>query len=221
MEQRKNIVWINYLRAICILGVFFIHSQLYYGSLCREINIFIRPFYVNAFFFVSGFLIFRKQLSEKIINQECGHFVMNDGRKMIENIFWKLMLPSIIFSIIEFYPSHILRSRGFDIGMFLYKTLGGCTYWFTSALVVAEFLIFFMLLTRIKRIWFYWICCLLMYCIGRLIVANRYSLFDTYPSLPWQYKHGLYALVFMSFGGVYWRLEDKVNRFMNKGLLFF
>ena len=129
MEQRKNIVWINYLRAICILGVFFIHSQLYYGSLCREINIFIRPFYVNAFFFVSGFLIFRKQLSEKIINQECGHFVMNDGRKMIENIFWKLMLPSIIFSIIEFYPSHILRSRGFDIDMFLYKTLGGCDIW--------------------------------------------------------------------------------------------
>ena len=36
------------------------HCQLYYGCIFDSLNKFIYPFYVNGFFFVSGYLFFRK-----------------------------------------------------------------------------------------------------------------------------------------------------------------
>ena len=63
----KKITWINYVKAISMICVYFVHSGLYYGLDTSLINTFIHPFYVNAFFFVSGYLFFRKQLKEKNI----------------------------------------------------------------------------------------------------------------------------------------------------------
>ena len=54
----KNILWINILKAICIIGVYFVHTNQYYGTVTSGLNTFIHPFYVNAFFFVSGYLFF-------------------------------------------------------------------------------------------------------------------------------------------------------------------
>lgn len=126
------------------------------------------------------------------------------------------MIPSTLFAAIEFIPSYLLRGQAFSIGTLLYKTIGGCTYWFTSALVVAELLILLMLVSRIKSYWFYFLSCCLVYAFGQSLVICDFSLFEQYPSLPWQYKHGMYAMVFLALGGAYWKLEDHINRFMNK-----
>lgn len=79
METRKDILWINYVKAFSIIGVFFVHSGLYYGLFTGSINTFIHPFYVNAFFFVSGYLFFRKQLSEKLLGQNIGEYLIGGG----------------------------------------------------------------------------------------------------------------------------------------------
>ena len=126
------------------------------------------------------------------------------------------MIPSRLFAAIEFLPSHLLRGMTFDLGTLLYKTIGGCTYWFTSALVVAELLILLMLVSRVRSIWFYFIASCVMYALGQSIVSCDFSLLEQYPSFPWQYKHGLYAMIFLAFGGVYWRFENLINRMMNK-----
>ena len=97
----------------------------------------------------------------------------------------------------------------------MYKTIGGCTYWFTAALVVAELLIVGMLLTRIRTVWFYFAISCLLFAFGQLTVTNEWSLFEQYPSLPWQYKNGLYAILFMAFGGLYWKHETSINKWMN------
>lgn len=97
----------------------------------------------------------------------------------------------------------------------MYKTVGGCTYWFTAALVVAELLIVGMLLTRIRNIWFYFFSSCVLFIFGQVIVSCGFSIFEQYPSLPWQYKHGLYAIVFMALGGLYWKYESFVNSLMN------
>ncbi|WP_195310969.1 acyltransferase family protein [Bacteroides ovatus] len=75
LMDRKNIVWINNIKAICIISVLFIHCQIYYNYFlgCSK---FIHPFYVNAFFFISGYLLFRKQMSEQLINQRFGEYVV-------------------------------------------------------------------------------------------------------------------------------------------------
>ena len=57
-QQTKSIPWINNVKALSIIAVFFVHCQLYYGFTLDGANLFINPWYVNAFFFVSGYLLF-------------------------------------------------------------------------------------------------------------------------------------------------------------------
>ena len=80
-SSSKNISWINSLKAISIIGVFFVHSQLYYGCMLDGIDRFVYPWYVNAFFFVSGYLLFWKQLSEPRILEDAGQYVVGGGVK--------------------------------------------------------------------------------------------------------------------------------------------
>ena len=216
MKSNKSILWINYLKAISIIGVFFVHCNLFYGYDLHIINRFIHPFYVNAFFFVSGYLLFRKQLSEPLITQRASEYLLGGCKIYLLNIIFRLMIPSTLLAAIEFLPSYLLRGMTFDLGTLLYKTIGGCTYWFTSALVVAELLILLMLVSRIRSIWFYFIASCVMYALGQSIVSCDFSLLEQYPSFPWQYKHGMYAIIFLALGGVYWKFENLINIVINK-----
>lgn len=55
----KDINWINVVKALCIIFVFLRHSENYYdlhlGTIFDDLFL---TFYVNAFFFVSGYLLF-------------------------------------------------------------------------------------------------------------------------------------------------------------------
>ncbi len=218
--KEKSIQWINYLKAISIIGVYFVHTTQYYGLVPGRLNTLIHPFYVNAFFFVSGYLFFRKQLSEMILSQNVKAYVLRGGgQNLLANIVWRLVIPTLLFSIIEFIPSHMLRGNEFDIGTFLYKTIGGCTYWFTAALVVAEILLFILLLTRKRSIWFYLVCSSVIFVLGGYIVSIDFSFFTSYPSLPWQYKHGMYAIIFLALGGLYWKYETAIRKLINNYIL--
>lgn len=73
MSNNKNISWINAIKALSIIAVFFAHCQLYYGCVLDAVDRYLYPWYVNAFFFVSGYLLFWKQLSAPRIY---------DGRKV-------------------------------------------------------------------------------------------------------------------------------------------
>lgn len=69
MSEKKNVYWINAVKAFAIIAVFLSHVQAIYGYSIGLVHRFISPWYVNAFFFVSGYLLFRKQLSEPIVEQ--------------------------------------------------------------------------------------------------------------------------------------------------------
>ena len=76
MSNNKSISWINAIKALSIIAVFFVHCQLYYGCVLQGFNCFIYPWYVNAFFFVSGYLLFWKQLSEPKILENRAEYVV-------------------------------------------------------------------------------------------------------------------------------------------------
>lgn len=78
----KNINWINAIKAISLIGVFFIHSQINYGCWVGEVNQFVHTFYVNAFFFVSGYLLFWKQLSSPRIDEDRKAYMSTGGAKL-------------------------------------------------------------------------------------------------------------------------------------------
>lgn len=46
-----------------MIGVYLLHSEVYYGYGNVQYGVFFTPFYVNGFFFVSGYLLFRKLLN--------------------------------------------------------------------------------------------------------------------------------------------------------------
>ena len=52
--QSKNIKWINTARALCMISVYLLHSEFYYGDAGFSYGYALTPFYVNAFFFISG-----------------------------------------------------------------------------------------------------------------------------------------------------------------------
>lgn len=131
------------------------------------------------------------------------------GKTLILNILYRIIIPSIIFSIIEFVPSCIIQGRSIDVGYALFKTIGGGTYWFTSALVVAELVLLLLFCTRKRNIWFYAVICLILGVISLLLV--KYSLLN---NSIWMWRHGLIALIFLALGGIYWRYEKQIDYLM-------
>lgn len=86
--MNKNINWINAVRAICIISVFFVHSENYYYYSIGALNNYIYPFYVNAFFFISGYLLFRKQLSPSIIDEKRAEYLSGGGGNINNKFFF-------------------------------------------------------------------------------------------------------------------------------------
>lgn len=78
-QQTKSIPWINNVKALSIVAVFFVHCQLYYGFTLDGANLFIHPWYVNAFFFVSGYLLFWKQLTAPKILEDRRRYAVGGG----------------------------------------------------------------------------------------------------------------------------------------------
>lgn len=71
MTNKERKTWIDSVKAICMIGVYILHSEAYYGIGGVSYGYCLTPFYVNAFFFVSGYLFFKKHIekSEVIYRQ--------------------------------------------------------------------------------------------------------------------------------------------------------
>ncbi len=209
--SKKDVYWINAVKAICIIFVFFRHSREHFGcNVGGEYDCLFLTFYVNAFFFISGYLLFGKQLSEpKILEDRKTYIISGSGKLLFLNIIFKIVIPSIIFSALEFLPSCILQGRTIDVSYAVFKTIGGGTYWFTSALAVSEFVLLLLLCTRNRNIWYYSVLSLILGILCLLII--NYNLFQI---RFWAWRQGLIALIFLAMGGLYWRYENVFDRMM-------
>ena len=219
-SRKKDINWINAVKAICMISVYFVHSQLYYGLWMGKLNNLIHPFYVNAFFFISGYLLFGKQLSSSIVNLNLNAYIDRGGagRKLLSNIFFRVIVPSILFSILEFLPKKIIRGENLNFSSFIWETFGGGTYWFTSALVVAELIILFLLMTRFRSVWCYIIVSIAIFYLANNLVKIETKALDNKFDF-WYYKQGLLAVPLLALGGGYKIYESLIHRFMNPYVL--
>lgn len=63
-DMKKDIPWINTVKVLCMIIIYFYHTTVYMQfDISNSIHPYYRLFYTNAFFFVSGYLLFSKQLS--------------------------------------------------------------------------------------------------------------------------------------------------------------
>lgn len=217
--MKKEIPWINYLRALCVIAVYWIHCGTYCGYEIPYIPTFVQPIYVNGFFFISGYLLFRKQLSAPVVHAPVRVFLKDHGAPYLLGILFRLVIPSVLFSMVTFLPSYLLRGKRIHLLEFLAKTLGGGSYWFISALVVGELIIFLLLLTRRKSIVPYLAACVLCCLLGTFLFAQSFSFFSEYPAFPWHYKNGLLAMIFLGLGGAYWEAEEVLCRCLKPWIL--
>lgn len=203
--------WINAVKGICIILVFYSHCSIFYNIEIPYAREFIEAFYVNGFFFVSGYLLYRKQLSFPVINKKVIDFIKFDLRLGLKNIFFRIILPSIFFSIFFYIPKKILKGGSVDIISMCVETIGGGTYWFTTALVFAQILIYLMLITRCKSILFYLISSIVLSILG----LRLYSFFYESVYVKWFSIPGFIALTYMALGGIYYCYEKLIDKFLN------
>ena len=211
VRNKKNIVWINTARAIAMIMIYWIHCEAYWGFHLFRFSAFFAPLYVSVFFFISGYLFFGKHLSDDTSSLTYVDY-LQVIRKQVKDILFKLVIPSILFSIIEFMPASLLQQRTISVGSLLIKTLGGGTYWFTSALVVAELLICVLLLTRVKSIWFYFVSCMFVTLAGMYLSYTEFTIFAFSDVFPWMYKQGMLSVCFFALGGVYRKKEQIIRK---------
>ena len=213
MQEKKELNWVNVAKAISIITVLFVHTENYYGLKLGEINQFLCGFYVNAFFLISGYLLFRKQLNKPAIEAGSAQYIIGDGKKLIFSILYRLYIPMIIFSSIEFLPKIMITHRAFEFNALLIETVGAGTYWFTSALLIAEVIIALLLVTRRKNIGFYVVALGIISSIG--IYLYDIEIFHLHRE-PFFVSRGILACFFLGLGALYWKYETWFDRVINK-----
>ena len=195
-------MWIDYVKAICIISVYFFHVEVYNGLIgSRFYGFFLHPFYVNAFFFVSGYLFFRKWIGDdRVDGFSWGKYV-----DAVKNLFFRIVVPTIVFASIFYIPKIMFNSGEMDFGRYFYDVWGGVSFWFTSALAVSQLLLLTLLFTRSRKIWFYFVISVVLFFIAYFLKSVDFTPF------PWYYKSGLAATLFMTMGGIYQKYEDWID----------
>ncbi|MBE6297052.1 MAG: acyltransferase [Bacteroidales bacterium] len=154
--SKKREAWIDTIKSICIICVYIAHCESFYFPAKDVATFIVTPFYVNTFFFINGYLLFKKQFKNNRIRN---YTLKVEYKKDLCNILFRLAIPTIIFSAIIYIPKN---HGNFDFDRFIYNIFGGTSFWFTSAICVSQITIYTLLLRKRKNIWFYVSCTLLI-----------------------------------------------------------
>lgn len=210
MTAKGNIAWINTAKAICIFLVFCFHTQYYMQVDLSNISCLYEPFFTNGFFFISGYLLLGKQWKTDLLSLSYKSWLMGkqkgNGRNLLGNIVFRISLPTILFSSFLFIPKIVLRGEKFDVNTFLHDTIYGGAIWFTCALTVAELILFLLLLIRVRKWWLYLAVSIALTFVAIYFSKDSEGLYGT-RDVPWFWKGGFIATLFMSLGGIYHKYE--------------
>ncbi len=204
----KEITWINWVKCFCILFIYINHSEIYCHSYLPYRTVYL-TFFVNSFFIVSGYLFFKSYVLSSTDNLQTPPDA-DKKKHFLGNIVFKLVIPSILFSAVNFFPKKILRGEDIFIGDLMRDTVCGGSMWFTNALAIAEILLFLPLLGNIKKVSYLFIYSSLLALSAYLIYQSN-TIFAESP-IPMFYKSGMCATLLLSLGGVYLCYEKQANR---------
>lgn len=202
-----NLAWINWAKVICLFIVYFYHAESRSAYYIGRIDDVIEPFFVNIFFVISGYLIFKKQLKPDVISKSHREWFNSHGYIYLSNILYKIILPTIIFGALLYIPKVMVRGGELNLNHFLRHSVGGGGLWFTPALAISELLLFLLLLARIVNPIKVFVVSIGL-CMVACVIHNVSPV-----NFPWYYQTGLCATMFLSFGGILYEIEKK--RFKN------
>lgn len=204
MRSDKNIFWIDAVKALCMIGVYVAHAEVYYPATKFSSMHFIAPFYVTAFFFVNGYLYSMKKIADA---DDCGISSRHDvfiGQ--LTNVLFKLVIPTVIFSTLIFVPRNLFHHEPISVGKYAFMVLGGCANWFTAALACLQIYIAVLyLLFGSKRYW-YLIFAVVFFALALFLQRVVVSPF------PWYWKSGMVGILPFVLGMLYQRYEQMFER---------
>ena len=209
-DKNQREYWIDTLKAICIVCVYIAHCESFYCPSYNIAQLIVTPFYVNAFFFINGYLIVRKYFK----NNQIVNYSFIEYKKNILNIVFRLAIPTIIFSAIIYIPKN---NFNFDLQNFSIAVFGGISLWFTSALCISQFVIYTLFLSKQKNIWLY-----ILITFAIFLLTNIFGDLRSKPAIeyiPWFWQTGLIYTFLMMLGGAYNVYEAYINRILNKKII--
>lgn len=209
-DKNQREYWIDTLKAICIVCVYIAHCESFYCPSYNIAQLIVTPFYVNAFFFINGYLIVRKYFK----NNQIVNYSFIEYKKNILNIVFRLAIPTIIFSAIIYIPKN---NFNFDLQNFSIAVFGGISLWFTSALCISQFVIYTLFLSKQKNIWLY-----ILITFAIFLLTNIFGDVRSKPAIeyiPWFWQTGLIYTFLMMLGGAYNVYEAYINRILNKKII--
>lgn len=211
--KEKELCWINWIKVLCMFFVYMFHMCEYMRFDDLGLKKFYVPFFVNAFFFTSGYLLFSKQLSCPIVNQSVRGYIHpgGGGYNALKSVINRLIFPTLLFSSFLCFPKKIIRGEAIEFSSFACDTILGGSLWFTCALTVAEVLVILLLSTRVKTIWFYFVASSVLALSSMALVHYNITVMNNV-SLPWYYKAGMVSTLWITGGGVLARYEPFFER---------
>ena len=215
-KESFDIEWVNLNKAFCMLLIFLLHAQAYCDVKIWGVTSYYSKVHVDAFFFISGYLLFRKQLSPSFVSLDRHSWwnVPGGGKTLTSNVWFRIVLPTVLFAIINFFPKMVLRGLSFNGVDFVSECFLGGTLWFTWALAIAEFVIIIGLIFRrctIGEFFLIGIACVII----ETVINSNNLVFLNNKDLPWQYREGLIAVLFLVMGGFFMLKEKKFDSFFN------
>ena len=189
MRDNGRLHWIDTAKAIGMILVYMYHAEVKYGCESELLFNLRSPFYVNVFFFVSGFLLYR-----------CGKSASDIAR----NALLRIYLPSVLVASLLFVPKMMANGGALDFRAFLPDAVGGGAFWFTSALIVAELI---------------WCGIVLLGKDFRLakitaisaITATVAIIFFRDENAIMHFNSGMYSMIFLAAGTLFCHFEDKIQ----------
>lgn len=210
----EELSWVDYAKAFCMFIVYVNHAEIYYNHIIPFAGTIYRPFFVNLFFIISGYLFFRKYFTDSIYHFQSGKLKSNVRIDYLSNVFYKLAIPTILFSLFIYFPKKIIRNDTIDLHSLLMDTIGGGSMWFTCAMVVAQFILFIMMLRR-RSMTFYFVVSLILLFVANILYRLDFHVLNSF-SFPWFWKSGFIAVFYMVLGGLYWKYEVCITTVLNK-----
>lgn len=200
----KDIEWIDVAKGYCMVSVYLIHSVYYSGIEEETFCYILYPFYVNAFFFISGYLLFLKQYH---------HSKPFNTIKNLSNILYRLVIPTIIFSSFTFIPKILFHHDVFSVHSYFINVFGGISFWFTSALASAQLLLIILILICKNKLSIILFLSFLLFLIGIAFNNNRQDA-EAINYLPWYLRTGMVYVLIMVLGGIYSIYEKNIDSFI-------
>jgi len=177
-----------------------------------SVSIWYKPFYVNLFFFISGYLLFKKFREIHFDKLDNNSWDNQYGHPFLSNIVFKIAIPTVIFASIMLLKL-VVRSdfENLHVRIINDSILGG-SMWFTSALVVSELLLYFIFkFYRSNNFLVYTLIGIALAVIATQLKLSNFTISND-DDIPWHYKSGMIATLLMISGGIFEKYEHLLRK---------